>query len=85
MVKVYLTATTCKTVAFESVTDIWFRSPPHLFKCPPSTPGLELDPVTFYSLWMKIYPTCFLMATGAALGEIPPYWYNIHFLQITKP
>lgn len=73
VVKVYLAATTCKTVDFESVTDIWFRSPKMLFKCPTTLLDTH-TPVTFTNLWIKIYPACFLMATGAALGEIPPYW-----------
>ena len=76
VIKVYLAASTCQTTDFESMTDMWFRTSPTLFKCPlpSSSPSTPHTPVTFYNLWIKVYPACFLVATGAALGEIPPYW-----------
>lgn len=72
IIKVFLAAQTCKSLDFESETDIWFRKGPHLFKCPPQT--YESTPVTFWGMWAKIIPMCFLQAAGTALGEIPPYW-----------
>ena len=52
---------------------MWFQTTKTLFKCPPMTSS-NFTPVTFFTLWWKIYPACFFLATGAALGEIPPYW-----------
>lgn len=74
IIKVFFAAQTCKTLDFESASDIWFRAPPSLFKCPAAT--YESTPVTFWGMWMKIIPMCFLQAAGTALGEIPPYWMS---------
>lgn len=41
--RVCLAAQTCKTLDFESDTNIWFRNPPDLFKCP-----------TIYHLLLKL-------------------------------
>jgi len=72
IIKVFFAAQTCKTLDFESATDIWFRKSPQLFKCRPTS--FESTPVSFWGMWMKIIPMCFLQAAGTALGEIPPYW-----------
>jgi membrane protein YqaA with SNARE-associated domain len=72
IIKVSLAAQTCKTLDFESVTDIWFRSPKTLFKCPPLTE--HSTPVTLFGIWEKIIFVCFLQSAGTAIGEIPPYW-----------
>jgi len=72
IIKVSLAAQTCKTLDFESVTDIWFRSPKTLFKCPPLTD--QSTPVTLFGIWEKVIVVCFLQSAGTAIGEIPPYW-----------
>jgi len=72
IIKVSLAAQTCKTLDFESYTDIWFRSPTNLFKCPPVT--TDSTPVTLFGIWQKIIFVCFLQSAGTAIGEIPPYW-----------
>ena len=72
IIKVALAAQTCKTLDFESYSDMWFRSPPNLFKCPPLT--VDSTPVTLWGTWRKILLVCFLQSAGTAIGEIPPYW-----------
>lgn len=72
IIKVSLAAQTCKTLDFESYSDIWFRSPPGLFKCPTLT--ADSTPVTLLGVWQKIILACFLQSAGTAIGEIPPYW-----------
>ena len=72
IIKTCLAAQTCKTVDFVSTTNIWFRSPKNLFKCPELT--YESTPVTFYGLWHKVFFVCFLQAAGTAIGEIPPFY-----------
>jgi membrane protein YqaA with SNARE-associated domain len=72
IIKVSLAATTCKTLDFESSSDMWFQKPENLFKCPPLTP--DSTPVTFFGIWKKIILVCFLQSAGTAIGEIPPYW-----------
>eukprot|EP01038_Epipyxis_sp_PR26KG_P006494 gene6494-8929_t len=73
IIKVCLVAQTCKTLDFESETDIWFRSPKTLFKCPPIIRS-DATPVTIYGCWRKVILICFLQSAGTAIGEIPPYW-----------
>jgi vacuole membrane protein 1 len=73
IVKVCLAAQTCGTTEFDSTSDIWFRQPPGLFKCPPELPGHQYTPTTFWGMWWKIIGVCFLQAAGTAIGEIPPY------------
>jgi membrane protein YqaA with SNARE-associated domain len=73
IIKVFFAAQTCKTLDFESATDIWFRKPSSLFKCPAHL-TYESTPVTFWGTWLKIIPMCFLQAAGTAIGEVPPYW-----------
>lgn len=70
--KVCLAAQTCKTIDFESYSDIWFRTSDTLFQCPALTPNST--PVTFFGCWQKIIWACFLQSAGTAVGEIPPYW-----------
>eukprot|EP01035_Chromulina_nebulosa_P020351 gene20351-26415_t len=71
--KVCLAAQTCKTLDFESDSNMWFRKPSNLFRCPMD--GLtNHTPVTFYRLWHKVLWVCFFQAAGTAIGEIPPYW-----------
>jgi hypothetical protein len=72
IIKVSLAAQTCKTLDFDSYSDMWFRSPPGLFQCPPLT--AESTPVTLLGTWQKIILVCFLQSSGTAIGEIPPYW-----------
>ena len=72
IIKVSLAAQTCKTLDFESYSDIWFRTSPGLFKCPPLT--AYSTPVTLLGTWQKIILACFLQSAGTAIGEIPPYW-----------
>lgn len=73
IIRVCLAAQTCKTLEFESNSNMWFRNPKNLFMCP-TDPLAYSKPVTFYGTWLKILPVCFLQAAGTAIGEIPPYW-----------
>lgn len=73
ILKVSFAAQSCQTLDFESMTDIWFRSPENLFQCPEPLPP-NATPVTFFGIWQKIILVCFLQSTGTAIGEIPPYW-----------
>jgi hypothetical protein len=72
VIKTCLAANTCKTIDFVSSSNMWFRSPKNLFKCPELT--YESTPVTFYGLWHKVFFVCFLQAAGTAIGEIPPFY-----------
>lgn len=72
VIKVCLAAQTCKTLDFESATDIWFRHPDNLFQCPQLSE--TSTPVTFFGVWKKVILVCFLQSAGTAIGEIPPYW-----------
>ena len=72
IIKTCLAAQTCKTIDFVSTSNMWFRSPKNLFKCPELT--YESTPVTFYGLWHKVFFVCFLQAAGTAIGEIPPFY-----------
>ncbi len=47
IIKVSLAARICNTTDFESYSDMWFRNPPNLFKCPVNVENLT--PPTFYS------------------------------------
>jgi hypothetical protein len=71
---VSLAAQTCKTLDFDSASDIWFRAPATLFKCPVSPLSAAATPVTLLGIWSKILLVCFLQSAGTAIGEIPPYW-----------
>ena len=54
IMRVSLAARTCKTTDFESITDMWFRSPTTLFKCPLITESST--PVSFYGgLYINLY------------------------------
>jgi hypothetical protein len=72
VIKTCLAANTCRTIDFVSSSNMWFRSPKNLFKCPDLT--YESTPVTFYGLWHKVFFVCFLQAAGTAIGEIPPFY-----------
>lgn len=74
LIKVFFAAQLCKTLDFDSASDMWFSTSKTLFKCPAPQYGFESTPVTFWGTWLKIAPECFLQALGTALGEIPPYW-----------
>ena len=79
IVKTCLACQTCNTIDVQTETDIFFRHPPMLFKCPIDIDengnhlNIEHTPVTFYGLWSKIIVACFLQAAGTAIGEIPPF------------
>lgn len=73
ILKTCLVAQSCKTVDFDSASDMWFRSPPNLFQCPDEVTA-DNTPVTFWAMWSKIILVCFLQSAGTAIGEIPPYW-----------
>lgn len=72
ILRVSLAAATCKTLDFDSDSNMWFSSPKNLFQCPVLTK--DSTPVTFWGIWLKIIHVCFLQAAGTAIGEIPPYW-----------
>lgn len=74
VVKSCLAAQACKTVDFSSFGDMWFHQSDELFKCPPLT-SLS-TPATFLTMWAKIFPMCFLLSAGSAIGEIPPFWFT---------
>lgn len=77
IIKVCLAAQSCKTLAFESASDIWFQSPPNLFKCPTESDAISSnDEVTLLGMWQKVILVCFLQSAGTAIGEIPPYWMS---------
>jgi hypothetical protein len=63
ILRVCLAAQTCKTLDFESDSDIWFRTPENLFICPDNLTSTSI-PVTFYGTWLKVLPACFLQAAG---------------------
>jgi|MDTB01.3.fsa_nt_gb hypothetical protein len=75
IIKIFMTAQTCKTLDFEAASDMWFYQSPTQFQCPAS-PESRLTPVSFWGLWLKILPACFLQAAGTAIGEVPPYFIS---------
>ena len=58
IIKTCLAAQTCQTLDFVSSSNMWFRKPANLFKCPPLTP--HSTPVTFVGLWLKVLITFLL-------------------------
>ena len=56
IIKTCLAAQTCQTLDFVSSSNMWFRKPANLFKCPALTP--QSTPVTFLGLWLKVTPSC---------------------------
>lgn len=74
IMRVCLTAQTCKSVNFKSFEAIWFRHPHDLFKCTPATDDDPPYPATYFAVWFLVLVPSFLQATGTAIGEIPPYW-----------
>ena len=75
IIKIFMTAQTCKTLSFEAASDMWFYQSPTQFQCPSSSES-GLIPVSFWGLWLKILPACFLQAAGTAIGEVPPYYIS---------
>lgn len=63
-------ATRCNSLAFDSMSDMWFRDKSQAFAC---TPGTENHGFTLFGLFSKVWLPCFLWGTGTAMGEIPPY------------
>mmetsp|Transcript_1119 Transcript_1119/g.1799 ORF Transcript_1119/g.1799 Transcript_1119/m.1799 type:complete len:573 (-) Transcript_1119:138-1856(-) len=75
IIRVCLTAQTCKSLRFKSFGAIWFRRTQDLFKCiPPSEGESEAPTASFLGVWLLVLVPSFLQATGTAIGEIPPYW-----------
>ena len=74
VIRVCLAAQACKTVDFEANSNMWFKKTATQFKCPDDVVGLTSTPATFFNIWLKIIPVCFLQSAGTAIGEIPPYW-----------
>jgi hypothetical protein len=74
ILKVCLTAESCKTVDFDSFSAIWFRKSPDLFRCPDNVPGVMLTPATYFRVWQLVIVPSFFQSAGTAIGEIPPYW-----------
>lgn len=73
IIKTCFVAQSCNSLNFESLTDIWFQSPPQLFKC--RAPSEPTPHVTVFNCWYhKVILVCFLYSAGTAIGEIPPYW-----------
>eukprot|EP00602_Paraphysomonas_sp_CaronLab_P011099 CAMPEP_0185023178 /NCGR_PEP_ID=MMETSP1103-20130426/5863_1 /TAXON_ID=36769 /ORGANISM="Paraphysomonas bandaiensis, Strain Caron Lab Isolate" /LENGTH=571 /DNA_ID=CAMNT_0027555635 /DNA_START=68 /DNA_END=1783 /DNA_ORIENTATION=+ len=75
IIRVCLTAQTCKSLRFKSLGAIWFRRSHDLFKCIPHGEGEpEAPAASFIGVWLLVLLPSFLQATGTAIGEIPPYW-----------
>lgn len=66
-----LAAEECGSVRFESIGNMWLRRDPHLFACPED--DAEEKPLSYLSVFLKVYPPCLLWGIGTAIGEIPPY------------
>jgi len=71
ILKVCLAAAACKTLDFETRSDIWFIANANAFTCPETIP-IE-DSVTFWGIFLKVVLPCFVWGAGTAIGEIPPY------------
>eukprot|EP00668_Euglena_longa_P035351 GGOE01045415.1.p1 GENE.GGOE01045415.1~~GGOE01045415.1.p1 ORF type:complete len:504 (+),score=170.95 GGOE01045415.1:70-1512(+) len=48
----------------------FITNPDGSFMCNDATPGAG---VSFWQLWLHVFPPCWLWASGTALGEIPPF------------
>lgn len=51
--RVCLTAQTCKSIDFDSDSNMWFRESPNMFKCPEPS-NQNVDGVTFFDMWSKV-------------------------------
>lgn len=58
----------CKSLSFDSWHHVWFRS--FQTACQATT---EVDSVTFWAIFQKVFLPCMLWGAGTAIGEIPPY------------
>jgi len=67
--KVSLAATACKSLDFESRSDMWFTTSSNAFICPETIS----NQVTFWGIFLKVFLPCLIWGAGTAIGEIPPY------------
>lgn len=75
IMRVCITAQTCKSIEFNSFNSIWFHdiNNYNLFKCL-NEPTNDQQQPHFLNVWLLVLIPSFLQATGTAIGEIPPYW-----------
>lgn len=71
ILRICLTAQSCKSTNFDSFSAIWFSQSPHLFKCSDDS---STSLVSFWQVWKLVLIPSFLQAVGTSIGEIPPYW-----------
>ncbi|ORY39100.1 hypothetical protein BCR33DRAFT_853659 [Rhizoclosmatium globosum] len=64
--KVTITAYSLQTLAFAT-------RGPYSFELPSNSTISENSSPTTLSIFLKVYPICFLWGLGTALGELPPY------------
>eukprot|EP01118_Nematostelium_gracile_P017497 TRINITY_DN748_c0_g1_i1.p1 TRINITY_DN748_c0_g1~~TRINITY_DN748_c0_g1_i1.p1 ORF type:complete len:398 (-),score=89.07 TRINITY_DN748_c0_g1_i1:28-1221(-) len=70
ILKVCLAASSCKSLDFESHSDMWFRRSSTAFLCPEIA---NEEAVTFWGIFAKVFFPCMIWGAGTAIGEIPPY------------
>lgn len=68
--KVTLAAAECKSLNFETRSDMWFMKDPNSFVCPEVIGDSE---ASFSGIFWKVFLPCLLWGAGTAMGEIPPY------------
>jgi len=71
ILKVCLAAAECKTLDFETRSDMWFTESALAFTCPERNPAS--DTVSFVGIFLKVFLPCMIWGAGTAIGEIPPY------------
>lgn len=78
ILKVVFTAEECRTVDFETRTNIWFNPniPQSQLKLPAPCDFTEDTPMpTYLQLVMKVMVAALIWGVGTAIGEIPPYHF----------
>jgi len=68
--QVCITAQQCKSLDFDSFSNMWFSG--HEMSCPVTTMNSGHE-VTFVGIMLKVLIPFWLWGLGTAIGEIPPY------------